>query len=345
MVWFVCRSILLSVLLCTALALADEPNASRDSVSVQEQSSKVQDSLAVKPDDSVLKIETGNILSIVSIVLPHNSLRNSKTLHNWPFFAFAVPSWAYHFKLRQDLGKLLALKGLAAWDVNFAGLGVKLDASVELIHLLELGVQANTGTALNYGETSTFMGVYNPEERNYDQDYIFTECAYGLTYHTALTIPLLAFLPKSNWTKIILKGSAEFSYNAYTGADDKQVWKAGNENSVNGFKYKYGGTLIYMMPFERVPMAMLAVNASGYKHEYDFDTAYKDYNPGFVTVHVTPMASVKINETWNGMLMVSISRDRLYENRHYPSTEELLQKQVGSEWNVRAIMFIASRKF
>ena len=134
-------------------------------------------------------------------------------------------------------------------------------------------------------------------------------------------------------------------YSAYTGADDKEVWKAGNENLVNGFRYKYGGTLIYMMPFKRVPMFMLSVNASGFKHEYDFDSAYKDYNPGYVTVHVTPMASVKVTENWNGMLMVGISRDRVYENQPYPSTEEVLQKQVDSEWELKAVMFIASRKF
>ena len=321
-----------AVFLCTAFARADTSAAKPDTAAIQ-------------TDSSALQITTENIFSVVAIFLPHNSLKNSKTLHNWPFFAFAAPSWAYHLKLQQDLGKMLTLKGLAAGDVNFAGLGVKLDATLELIHLLELGVQANTGTALNYGETATFMGVYNPEKRNYDQDIIFTEYAYGVSYHTALTLPLLAFLPKSDWTKIILKGSAELTYSAYTGADDKEVWKAGNENLVNGFRYKYGGTLIYMMPFKRVPMFMLSVNASGFKHEYDFDSAYKDYNPGYVTVHVTPMASVKVTENWNGMLMVGISRDRKFENHRYPSTEELLQKQVGSEWDLRTILFVMSRKF
>ena len=326
------------VITCAILAVpaaaSESSNASTNSTSA--------DSPAKQ---SALLYSDENTFSIVFLGLPHNSLKNSKTLHTWPFFAFAAPAWNYKAEAKYEWGKLLGFKSFLASDASFAGVGFKLDFAMELIKLLELGVQLNTGTALNYGETATFMGVYNPEKRNYEQDYMFTEYGYGVRYHSALTIPLLAFLPKSDWTKIILKGSAELTYSGYTGARDKQVWKAGNENTVNGFKYKYGGTLIYMLPFERVPMAMLAVNASGFKHEYDFDKVYKDYNPGFVTVSVTPMASVKVSKIWNGMLMAVIRRDRKFENNTYPTTEELLQKQVGSEWDLRTIMFIMSRKF
>jgi hypothetical protein len=295
-------------------------------------------------DSDSLLFEKEHKLSIVGIILPHNSLKNSETLHSWPFFAFPAPAWLSNYKWQKP-GKLATIKGSAAGEANFAGLGLKLDISVELIHLLELGIQANGGTALNYGKTSTFMGVYDAEERNYHQDIIFTEYAYGFTYKSSLTLPLLVLLPKSNWTKIILKLSGEYAYSAYTGANDGEVWKAGNGNMVNGFHYKCGGTLIYMMPFKRVPMAMLSASASGFKHEYDFDETYKDYNPGFVTVNITPMASIKVSEKWNGMLMASVSRDRVFENRRYPTTEELLQKQVDSEWDLRAVMFILSRKF
>jgi hypothetical protein len=45
------------------------------------------------------------------------------------------------------------------------------------------------------------------------------------------------------------------------------------------------------------------------------------------------------------MLMASVSRDRKFENRRYPTTEELLQKQVGSKWDLRTVMFVMSRKF
>jgi hypothetical protein len=244
-----------------------------------------------------------------------------------------------------DMGKLLTLKGSSGGTLGFEGVNLRVGVSMELIHLLEFGVQAHGGTAINYGETATFMGVYEPENRDYRQDIIFTEYAYGLHYHGSLTIPLLAILPKSDWTKIILKGTGEYTYSGYTGAKDGEVWKAGAQNLVNGFRYKYGGTLIYMLPFARVPMIMFAATVSAFKHEYDFDDTYKDYNPGFKTVNLTPMASVKINDEWNGMLMLAISRDRKFENRRYPTTEELLQKQVGAEWDLRTVMFIASRKF
>ena len=334
--WNVCKSVIFSVLLCAAFALAGE---SADSSAVQ------ADTSAAKAESGALKVSRESIFSIAFFALPHNSLKNSETLHDWPFFAFAVPAYTYRFKVQQDFNKRLSFKGLATGDVNFTGVGLKLDAAIELMHLLELGAEANVGTALNYGETATFMGVYDTEKRNYRQDAMFTEYAYGMRYHTALTIPLLALLPKSKWTKIILKGSAELKYSVYTGASDKEVWKAGNENMVNGFNYKYGGTLIYMLPFKRVPMAMLSVNTSGFKHAYDFDKAYKDYNPGFKKVTITPMASIKVSENWNGMFMATVSRDRKFENNTYPTTEELLQKQVGSEWDLRTIMFIMSRKF
>lgn len=300
---------------------------------------------AAAADSSSLKIKTENKLSIVGLLLTHYALRNSKSLHDWPFFAFAVPAWSSAVKVRKDVNPFLSVKTSAVNDWNFAGVGIKLDASLELIHLLELGMQGTVGTALNYGETATFMGVYDPEKRDYHQDYFFTEYTYGLQYHASVTLPLLAFLPKSRWTKIILKANGEYAYSAYTNADDGEVWKAGNENQVNGSKYKCGLTLIYMLPSERFPMAMLAGGVSGFKHEYEFDEAYRDYNPAFKTCSITPMLSVNISEKWKGLLMAAISRDRKFEQRHYESSEEILQKQVGAEWNLKTILFIATREF
>jgi len=292
-----------------------------------------------------LQVELNNRLSIVDIILPHNSLKNSETLHNWPFFAFAAPSWTTNFKIQRSSGKLATFKTSAAGDVNFAGLAIKLDVAVELIRLLELGMQANSATALNYGRTATMMGVYDVDKRNYRQDMFFTEFAYGYTYLSSLTLPILVLLPKSKWSNIILKLSGQYAYSAYTGADDGEVWKAGNANMVNGFHYKCGATLIYMLPFKWVPMAMVAGNVTGFKHAYDFDPAYKDYNPGFKTVNIIPMVSFKLTKTWSGMFMATISRARRYEEEHYKTNEELLQKQVGAEWDLRTIMTAFTRSF
>ena len=301
---------------------------------------------AAKPDVSGVTSAFENTFSIITLVLPHNSLRNSKTLHNWPFIAFSVPGWRTEAYLQKNINPLLSVKAGIGGDLGFAGINTQAEASINWLHTLELGIQPILGTAINYGETATFMGVYDPEKRDYDQDIFFTEFVYGVNFKAGLTFPLLmVFLPKSDWTKIILKGTAEYTYSGYTGAEDKQVWKAGGQDMVNGFRYKYGGTLIYMLPFERVPMFMFAATVSAFKHAYDFDDTYKDYNPGFKTVSLTPMASVKISEKWNGMLMAVVSRDRVFENRRYPTTEELLQKQVDSEWDLRMVMFIASRKF
>ena len=131
-----------AVFLCTAFARADEHGAETPATD-STQAKNASDNGAAPAEGNTLKVTTENILSIVSIVLPHNALKNSESLHDWPFLAFAVPAWGYNLKLQQDYGKALSLKGLAAGDVNFAGFGIKLDASVELIHLLELGVQTS----------------------------------------------------------------------------------------------------------------------------------------------------------------------------------------------------------
>lgn len=297
------------------------------------------------PENSI-EIEVNHGLTFVGLIMSHRALRNSKAMHDWPFFGFALPAaWNSSISLKKDVSKLLSLKNTSGGAVSFAGLNLSDEISLELIHLLELGVQGSLGSAINYGDYATFMGVFDPEERDYRTDMFLTEYTYGVKYKASLTIPLLVFLPKSDWTKIILKPSASLAYNAYTGAEDGEVWKAGSDNSVNGYKYSYGGVLIYLLPFEKFPMAMVSTNVIGFKHAYDFDKIYEDYDPGFVSISITPMLSFKLDELWSGMVMASFSRDRKYENYRFEPTEEILQKKIGAEWAVKTIICTLTRKF
>ncbi len=296
--------------------------------------------------ENPLTIETDHGITFLAIVLTHKALRNSKELHDWPFFSFAIPAaWNSAIKANKDINKLLSFKGAAGGALSFAGLTLSTEANLELIHLLEFGIQGTLGSSINYGDYATFMGVFDPEKRDYNPDMFMTEFTYAVKYKASLTIPLLVFLPKSNWTKFILKPNASLTYSAYTGAEDGEVWKAGSDNMVNGFKYSYGGVLIYLLPFERVPMAMVSVNASGFKHDYDFDKIYADYDPGFVTVSVTPMLNINLGKLWSSMVMASFSRDRKYANYRYEPTEEILQKKIGSEWGAKTILWTFTRKF
>ena len=43
--------------------------------------------------------------------------------------------------------------------------------------------------------------------------------------------------------------------------------------------------------------------------------------------------------------MATISWARRYEEEHYKTNEELLQKQVGAEWDLRTIMTAFTRSF
>lgn len=300
----------------------------------------------VQADSSRLRVEWEHGLSFSAVILSHRALRNSKSLHSWPFFAFAAPmGWNSNIKLGTDFGKALSLKGVAGGNLTLFGVGARTGVSFELLHLLEIGAEANIGSALNYGGMSTFMGVFDPEKKDYSQDIFMTEFSYGVRYEAGISIPLVAFLPKSKWTKIILRPKASLSYSAYTGASDGEVWKAGGDNMVNGYNYQYGGTLIYMLPFGHFPMAMVSTGVKGFLHPSDFDDRYRAYDSGFRTISITPMLSIRLNEKWGGMLMTTISRDRRYRNYRYDAGQEILQERIGSEWTLKAVILVLTRKF
>jgi hypothetical protein len=300
-----------------------------------------------KSADSAFSVRTGveHGLSFAAVVLSHRALRNSETLHSWPFFGFAAPmGWSSDLKADANLGRFVSLKGDIGGNLTLFGFGLKTGLTVELLHLLELGVEGNMGSAINYGSLSTFMGVFDPEKKDYTQDVFLTEFSYGVRYSAGLSIPLMVILPKSTWTRIILRPKASLLYSGYTGAEDGEVWKAGGANMVNGYSFQLGGTLLYMLPFRHFPMAMVSFGVRGFLNESDFDDRYKPYDPGFRTVSVTPMLSIKLNDRWGCMLMVPILRDRRYKNYRYESGEEMLQERVGAEWTVNAVMLMLTWK-
>ena len=296
-------------------------------------------------DSSSWKIELENRLSFAAIFLPHQSLRNSESMHDWPFAFSAFPlGWNTAFRLQKDLGKWITPKASLNGDLLLFGLGIRSDFSVELLRILEVGVQGDVRTAINYGSVATFMGTYNPEKKNYDCDAFMTRFLLGVNYHATLSIPLMAFLPKTAWTKWILKPGATLTYMRYTGADDGEVWKVGTEIAANGYSWQYGATFICLLPFAHFPMAMVSYGVQGIMHKSDYDTVYDPYDPEFKRIHVTPQIVIKLNENWAGILMASVFRNRKYRNR-YESNQELLQERTGHEWLLSAVTLVISRKF
>lgn len=329
-------NIIVSVLLGSSPVLAQESQAAADSTATTENTVA----------DSSFRVQLNHSFTWAAFILSHKALKNSKELHNWLFFPLASPiAWNTDLHVEKDFGKLMTLKGLVGGNASIMDFGINTDVTMELIHLLEFGVSANIHSSLNYGDAATFMGVYNPEKRDFDDDIFMTAFAYGIKYHVGATIPLIAFLPKSDWTKIILRPNASWTYTAYTNAEDGEIWKSGSDYSANGYRYRYGGTLIYMLPFRRVPMLMVNAGIGGFFKSTEFDDVYSDYDPYFKTFSITPMLSIRISEKWNGMLLSNISRDRKYEHFHYEPAEELLQKRSGSEWNMKVIMMTFTRKF
>lgn len=303
------------------------------------------DQTEVSPDSS-FRFKTEHSIAFAGILLPHRSLRNSESLHDWPFFGFVAPmAWNSKIMLDKEVHKMLTLKGVAGGSLALFGAGLKVDVSLDVAHLLELGVEGGLMSGINYGSMTTSMGVYAPEKQKYSADMFGTEFSYEVRYHAALSMPLMAFLPRSEWTKIMLRPTANLIYAAYTGAEDGEVWKAGTGDMVNGLRYQVGGTMMYFLPFKHFPMAMFSANVSGFKHESDFDAVYEPYDPGFKTVTLVPMLSIKLDERWGGMLMATFARERRYRNYHFETGTELSQERVGSEWGLKAILLMLSRKF
>ena len=237
--------------------------------------------------------------------LPHQSLRNSESMHDWPFAFSVFPlGWNTAFRLQKDLGKWITPKASLNGDLLLFGLGIRSDFSVELLRILEVGVQGDVRTAINYVSVAAFMGTYNPEKKNYDCDAFMTRFLLGVNYHATLSIPLMAFLPRTAWTKWILKPGATLTYMRYTGADDGEVWKVGTEIAANGYSWQYGATFVWPLPFH-FPMAMVSYGVQGIMHKSDYDTVYDPYDPEFKRIHVTPQIVIKLNENWAGMLMAS----------------------------------------
>ena len=326
-----CRSILLAILASAILAFASEND-------VDSTKNVALDTLKNVTPDSSFRYSHNNILTIMGVMLTHHALRNSETLHNWPFIAFIAPAASTSFQFTKDFNKIFSVTGKSVGSLTPMNIGLTAGLDLSLIHLLEIGVQGNASSAWNYGRTSTFMGVYQPDERTFSQDIFLTEGGFTVTYKASLTLPIMAVLPKSNWTKIILKAAGNLENSFYTGADDGEPWKAGADVRVNGYRADVSGSIMYMLPFEHVNMAMVTAKIGGFLNDEDFDEIYQDYDPDFKTLSITPTLMFKIIPQWSGMVMAPIVRERKYNKSKYESNEELMLKRVGKEWQLNAIM-------
>lgn len=302
---------------------------------------------AVAPEETGWKLQSERSITFVDIFLPHYSLKHSDSyLKDWPFIEFAIPFFASQkYTATRDVNKLVGLKGEAAGTLSVVDLSASAEVGFSLIHLLEFSVLGKISTAWNYGYETSFMGRYNPKERDFDNDISFTEYMFDVQYKGGLTIPVLAFLPKSNWTKIIVRTGYTLEYLRYTGARDGQLWRAGVETSANGYKSSQNITIIYMLPYEHIKMFMLSLGRTGFLHDSDFDEVYKPYDPDFKTYSVNPMLQFTINAKWSGMAMAMFGRERKFENDDYYTNERFLQTRDGHEWAFKMAMIMLTYKF
>ena len=295
--------------------------------------------------ENIWKYTKESNLSIAGVVLTRELMEHSEGAQNWPFLPLAAPMYNYKETMEKDFGKILSMKGEGGVMVTPYDVELKGEWTFGLIHLLELGVSAGILSAWNYGEYAQFMGKYDPHEKDFDSDIFLTEYAYMTQGRLGLALPLMVFLPKSKWSKIILRLGASLQYYGYTGADDGELWHAGVEVGVNGWRYDHSATFIYMLPFEHLKMVMIKTSVGGYFNDSQFDDIYKAYDPSFKTVRIQPMMIYKMSEKWVATFMMPIARERKFVTEDYVARERFLLEQDGSEWNIKTILLIFTRKF
>lgn len=285
-------------------------------------------------------------VTFVGLVMTHYVLKNSRDARDWPLMWFPFPFYvSQSFKAERDFGKLLGVKGEVVGTLSVLDLAFSAEVGFSLIHLLEFGVFGRIGSAWNYNEDAIFMGLYEPEWGDFRRLTFLMDYVYNVQYKAGLTLPLLAFLPKSDWTKIIVRLGWNLEYIGFTGADDGGLWRAGVETSVNGYRTRENVTLIYILPFQYFKMFMVSVSRNGFLHDSDFDEVYQPYDPDFRTVSVMPMLQFSFSEKLGGMAMLMIGRERKFENDDFIGSERFLQKRVGHEWALKMGMIMVTYKF
>ena len=90
---------------------------------------------------------------------------------------------------------------------------------------------------------------------------------------------------------------------------------------------------------------MIKTSVGGYFNDSQFDGIYKAYDPSFKTVRIQPMMIYKMSEKWVATFMMPIARERKFVTEDYVARERYLLEQDGSEWNIKTILLIFTRKF
>ena len=206
------------------------------------------------------------------------------------------------------------------------------EVSIYLTPMLQLTASSGIHSAWNYSSSNPSLGLYNPAEAEYDKLTSFSEFAYNFAEKATVTIPL----PQA----FILQGSYEHEYVAFTGADDKELWKCGESTGVNGWKYQTSVMIGKMFDCPKLKMLGLVGSAEAWYSDSYFDKRYKDYNPDFVEFSIIPMAQFELTKKQSLMVQALVSRDRKFENDDCDKAEQPLQVYDGTKWGLKTIMAI-----
>ena len=228
--------------------------------------------------------------------------------------------------------QLLSTEFFISSTISLLDARANCEFSIYLTPLLQLTASSGIHSAWNYSSSNPSLGVYNPAKAEYDKLTSFSEFAYNFAGKATVTIPL----PQA----IILQGSYEHKYVAFTGADDKEPWKCGESGGVNGWKYQASVMIGKMFECPKLKMIGLIGSAEAWYSDSYFDERYKDYNPDFIEFSIVPMVQFELTKKQSLMAQAVISRDRKFENDDCDNDQQLLQVYDGTKWRLKTIMAI-----
>ena len=286
------------------------------------------------------------ILSISAISLFRNDLRHSdsESVRKWNFMILPAPSFALGAKITHRPSKILRYSAGAGAALTFPGAGLNAALGVTLLDLLELSASETLFSGWNISSFNN-MGVYDTARKDYGKSDFARNFSYTTLLGAKLTVPLMLALPKSDWTRLLLQGSAGLELSRFTDAHDGEAWHCGGGAAANGWQVLYGGALVWMLPHKVVRTAVLSVGWKRYLKDSYFERAYLPYDPDFLSCSITPMLSLKFSGKSSGMLLCMVSRERKFADDGYVSNEELLQTRTGARWRLKTVMFTWTHSF
>lgn len=144
---------------------------------------------------------------------------------------------------------------------------------------------------------------------------------------------LAAIIP-GDWNHVVTMDSFKVYYSGLTtGGENGRPWLyQGSGEKANGWKYLASFLIGYQMPIVLQTVGVQA-ELEGYLNANEaYNEIYHDMNPGFMTVHISPIMVFEFTEKDALTLQVRFSSRQSFTQTYSDKSERLQLDYVGREW-------------